>query len=635
MLLPEKLVTVFVPNSQNLVGALDLVTRVTDHRLASVDFRPLAIFPLPSRIESAEKELRVEWRERYQRGFEKKFCQVYALEQCTLTDYFDEVLLPYHPYYSYGEKLAVMETRPDSTVLSLGSAYQRFFRRLIESDFAWDVPGQEEGVATATPAVPAEPFRKKYDVFHDYDDADAFAVARLAGRLERYQVKQFFAAQDVLPGEEREAAVADAMRSSANIAIYVGVGGVSPERQRALLTQYEVMSKDSERRMIPVLLPGAGPDRVPDFLRAVNAVEFGGVTEDEASFLRLLSGIVGRSVEDITRHAPEPGVARTGQGAPLLHTDPHFSVVSRALMQGRVVPFIGSGINTSDRGLLGWRPGEASAPPSGGELAAHLASTVGYSEAGGGDDALARVAQLIALTGGAGALYDTLRGLLDVNFVPTSTHRFLAALPALIRESGAPPAYQLIVTTNYDDALERAFREAEEPFDLVSYVMEGEQRGKFMHRRADGEDIIIDKPNEYRGLSLDRRTVILKMHGAIDWGRLEQDAAGRGFVITEDDHIDYLLQAESAKLPVRLAARLQKSHVLFLGYNLREWSLRAVVQRIWRRPTLAYKSWAVQWNPDLLETRHWLSRDIEMLNIRLEEYTSSLREHLKAAPPTT
>src|ERR1044071_2232631 len=103
MLLPEKLVAVFVPNYQNLDGALDFVTRVTDHRRASVDFRPPAIYPLPSRIESAEQELRVEWRDKYRRGFERKFCQVYELDQCPLSAYFDEVELPYQPYYAYGE----------------------------------------------------------------------------------------------------------------------------------------------------------------------------------------------------------------------------------------------------------------------------------------------------------------------------------------------------------------------------------------------------------------------------------------------------------------------------------------------------------------------------------------------------
>ena len=52
-----------------------------------------------------------------------------------------------------------------------------------------------------------------------------------------------------------------------------------------------------------------------------------------------------------------------------------------------------------------------------------------------------------------------------------SLHRFLARLPALLRERGAP--HQLIVTTNYDLALERAFEEAGEELDIVAYVATG------------------------------------------------------------------------------------------------------------------------------------------------------------------
>ena len=49
------------------------------------------------------------------------------------------------------------------------------------------------------------------------------------------------------------------------------------------------------------------------------------------------------------------------------------------------------------------------------------------------------------------------------------------------------------MTTNYDDALERAFRAAGEAFDLVWYVAEGEHRGKFLHLPPDGEPRLIDQ----------------------------------------------------------------------------------------------------------------------------------------------
>ena len=35
------------------------------------------------------------------------------------------------------------------------------------------------------------------------------------------------------------------------------------------------------------------------------------------------------------------------------------------------------------------------------------------------------------------------------------------------------------------------------PFDVVSYVADGEHRGKFGHRPPDGEPRLIERPNDY------------------------------------------------------------------------------------------------------------------------------------------
>jgi len=79
---------------------------------------------------------------------------------------------------------------------------------------------------------------------------------------------------------------------------------------------------------------------------------------------------------------------------------------------------------------------------------------------------------------GSGPLYDELHTLLDADYPPTALHQFFAALPAVLRDKGYRLPYQLIVATNYDDVLERAFTAAGEPFDLVCYIAEGEERGK-------------------------------------------------------------------------------------------------------------------------------------------------------------
>jgi len=162
-------------------------------------------------------------------------------------------------------------------------------------------------------------------------------------------------------------------------------------------------------------------------------------------------------------------------------------------------------------------------------------------------------------------------------------------------------------------------------FDLVSCIADGQQRGKFLHTPPGGEPRLIERPNEYRDLSLSRRTVILKIHGAIDRVDPERDS----YVITEDHYIDYLTHTDISNLvPASLAARLRRSHFLFLGYSLADWNLRVILHRIWGEQELTYRSWSIQLNPKPIEEAFWHRRGVEILHAPLEEYVDALATHL-------
>ena len=59
---------------------------------------------------------------------------------------------------------------------------------------------------------------------------------------------------------------------------------------------------------------------------------------------------------------------------------------------------------------------------------------------------------------------------------------------------------QIILTTNYDDVLERAFEQAGEPFDLLSYSSEEQRSGMFIHTPPGGKPCVIENPNYYHDL---------------------------------------------------------------------------------------------------------------------------------------
>jgi hypothetical protein len=301
----------------------------------------------------------------------------------------------------------------------------------------------------------------------------------------------------------------------------------------------------------------------------------------------------------------------------------HCRTIVKAMAEGRVVPLLGAGVNLCGRPAgVAWERGRYL--PNADELAAYLASYFDYPPKDIRD--LVRVSQYAFVMAGSGPLYEELHKLFNADYPPTPLHRFLAALPGFFRQHGIS-RHQLIVTTNYDDALERAFTEAGEPFDLVRYVAEGEDRGKFLHLSPDGRARLIERPNKYTGFSLDERTVIAKIHGAIDRAQPDQDS----YVITEDHYIDYLTRTELSNLiPVQLAVRLRKSHFLFLGYSMRDWNLRVILHRIWGQQALTYKSWAIQLDPEPIEQEFWQKRGVDILKLRLEDYVAALTRQLQS-----
>jgi len=303
----------------------------------------------------------------------------------------------------------------------------------------------------------------------------------------------------------------------------------------------------------------------------------------------------------------------------------HCRRVMREVLEGRVVPLFGAGANLCDRPAgMAWEHGRTL--PSGAELSTHLAARFGYPDADLTE--LVRVSEYAYVMTGSGPLYDQLHDVFDADYAIGPLHRFLAALPARLREGGVPQACPLVLTTNYDDALERAFGEVGEAFDVVSYMAEGEHRGRFVHWAPDAEPVVVERPNEYRALRPGERTVILKMHGAVD--RTNPEATWDSYVITEDHYIEYLARTDIANLvPVTLAAKLRRSHFLFLGYSMRDWNLRVILHRIWGEQKLKYKSWAIQLRPSELDREFWELRGVDVLDVPLDDYVGALNAALE------
>ncbi len=256
--------------------------------------------------------------------------------------------------------------------------------------------------------------------------------------------------------------------------------------------------------------------------------------------------------------------------------------------------------------------------------------------------ALQQVSQYIELLSGQlDMLPGTLGPIFEAEYPSNPLHRFLADLPKRMKAKGYPHRCPLSVTTCFDNTLERAFKEAGQPFDLVSFIGR-EKGGQFVHQKfrplrtsagavqiiEEGETVPIEAPDEYQdeGLSLDLCPVILKLYGAIE--------SGENLIITEDHYIDYLAHKDLRNLlPRQLSKILIDNHILFLGYSPIYWNLRVILHRIWADEIFSQAKktwWAIQSNPEIIESKFWMRyTGQEPISISLEDYIAELNNQVQ------
>lgn len=390
------------------------------------------------------------------------------------------------------------------------------------------------------------------------------------------------------------------------------------------------LHRNSGVRVLPVLLDDAPMPPAASLPRSIRRLaEISGATLRHTRWDDDVHALLDR-IEELAR---EPEVvlepARTSAAAPRAEVDPHYDLVTRLIRRDNaIIPFVGSGVHASERGDT-WNEGCGTLPDDE-ALAAHLAREFHY-EADPAD--LAEISQYVLLTMGKVDLYKALRRVLTADAEPGPLHRFLAELPARLEDAGYPDRRQLIVTTNYDDALEHAFDAIDEPYDLAVYMAQGEHKGKFLHVPFEGEPHVIVVPNTYLEFPIDEdgdieRTIIMKIHGAVDRVRGSQPWR-ENYVITENDYIDYLSRGPiESLLPLQLLNKMRESHCLFLGYRVRDWNLRVFLQRVWGGQRIGAQSWAIGDRVDAVERRFWNEFGVDVFDAPIAQYLATLGDEL-------
>ena len=138
---------------------------------------------------------------------------------------------------------------------------------------------------------------------------------------------------------------------------------------------------------------------------------------------------------------------------------------------------------------------------------------------------------------------------------------------------------------------------------------------------------MIARPETYTDVSLHERSVILKVHGAVD--RHERRSFNDSYVISEDHYIDFLATTRLETLvPKGLLVPLLNSALLFLGYKLTDWNLRVILHELWSNRDFGYPAWAIHRHVDDVDAAIWRSRSVKLYDADLCAYVDELSDRL-------
>jgi hypothetical protein len=305
--------------------------------------------------------------------------------------------------------------------------------------------------------------------------------------------------------------------------------------------------------------------------------------------------------------------------------EPPYGEIADVLKRGQIVPFLGAGVNFGVRfpADAKWQ-GDCGFLPSGAELAVFLANKTSFPSNDDHDRMdLAKVSSYFVETSARRRLRERLREIFNHDFCPCDIHSYLAEV------SRSTPL--LIVTTNYDDLIEQAFKILKSPYDLVVHPTDRKDvDASVLWWKSGATDPVVVTPNKLF-IDLKTTTVIYKMHGTVDRALGKWDS----YVITEDDYVDFLARIQSA-VPAQFIRHFRERQFLFLGYGLRDWNLRVVLKNLRTLPVGGeaalgddedeLRSWAIQYRPSDLEVELWNARRVKIYDVDINQFARRLRE---------
>jgi hypothetical protein len=184
---------------------------------------------------------------------------------------------------------------------------------------------------------------------------------------------------------------------------------------------------------------------------------------------------------------------------------------------------------------------------------------------------------------------------------PGVVHKLLASLP-----------FPCILTTNFDDLMERAFADVQKTAEVLSYRVGSNQS---------------ELPRNYTV----KKPLVYKLHGSID--------DPHSMIATEDDTVEFMASVllGDPPLPRGIKTLFTEHSVLFIGYGLKDWNIRVLLRAlrgkssditcfaIQKRPAQA--ALAQEWDKTVIHLR---KGELRCYDVGAIEFTTELQRRYEA-----
>jgi SIR2-like domain len=194
-----------------------------------------------------------------------------------------------------------------------------------------------------------------------------------------------------------------------------------------------------------------------------------------------------------------------------------------------------------------------------------------------------------------------------------------------LQEKGYCTRPPLILTTNFDDWMERALLAAGEACHLFTFRVEEPYAGHFVYQSPSGEVLVVDRPEQFHEIP-GEHAIVVKYHGGLH----HDIPLSITYAFTQGDFMQATRRLPAA-LPRAVLDRLTGSSLLFLGHGLADDSVEALVRELHRRnPRM--RSWAIQRTPRPGWPLYWREIGVDIVDILLESFVLKMHQQLEELP---